>query len=393
MTALRADSYPEAMRRLLAVSLAAAALAACAGPSVQEKREVAGLEAQRDYRAAAEKIRAEKAQYGPANLVLYDLDLAQADADAGWRPEADKLFAQAQDRMDQLWTLSVTKRAGALLANENVDDYRGEDFERALSHVLRGLNLLAMGKERDALIELERAEDFLQQLHDAVPRKRTYKDDAFAHWLAAQLYADLGMKDDARVSREAAGHGYLLYEQAYKTQPPAPPAGQGDAEVVFLHLDGPAPRKVRRQGGGPLGLLLNTSYPVYEPTPSRIVRSIVSVGTTSVDALPAEDVDAIAQKDLEERLLAYRARSTLRAAVKLAGTVTGVNAVDSEFADVRGWGTMPARIGVARLRVPAGRQEVVARYLDAQGREMAVRRFTVDARPGRRAWVVDRTAL
>ncbi len=381
------------MKTALALALLGALLSACAGPTVQEKRELAHLEAEQDAKAAAEKIRASKDEYGASNIVLYELDLAQALADAGERKEADQRFADAQERMRQLWTISVTKRAGALVANENVDDYRGEDFEHALSFILRGLNLLALGKKHEALIEAQRAEDFLDEAQKEAPRKRTYKDDAFARWLAAMLYEDLGMPDDARVSREAAERAYAQYEKAYKTAPPPQPAGEGPAEIVFVHLDGAAPRKVRRAGGGPLGLLLQTSYPAYEPLSSEIARSVVLVGSTTAEAVPAEDVAAIAQKDLDERLLALQARSTLRAAAKLAATATGVNTVDSEFADIRGWSTMPSRIGVARLRVPAGAQTVRVRYLDAAGKELESREFAVEARPGSRVWLVDRTAL
>lgn len=375
------------------LALAALVLFACscAGPSSESKAEVERLEGRRDFAAAVERIRAAKGDYGPSNQVLYDLDLAQALADAGRRDEADAHFAAAQDRMDRLWTLSVTKLAGSALANENVDDYRGEDYERALSYVLRGLNFLALGRRRDALIEAERAEMFLDELRRSSPAARAYRDDAFARWLAARLYEDLGQGDDARISAEAAARAYRAYADAYGTKPPPEPVGDGPSELVFLDLDGAAPRKVRRAGEGPLGYILNISYPAYEKQDSAVAVCQVSVASVTAEASTAEDEAAIAAKALAERLELLKARSAMRAALKLAATATGVDAVNSEFADVRGWATMPARIRVARLRVPSGRSRVRARYLDVQGRVLDEREWWIDVAPGSRAWVIDRT--
>ncbi|MDE2512174.1 MAG: hypothetical protein KGL74_13700 [Elusimicrobia bacterium] len=363
----------------------------CAGPSTADRKELARLERRDDFAAAVERIRAAKDEYGPSNEALYELDLAQALADAGRRPEADAAFAAAQDRMERLWTISVSKRAGAALANENVDDFRGEDFERALAFVLRGVNLLALGRRNEALIEAKRAEMFLDQLREDAPRARSYRDDAFAHWLAARLYEDLGQDDDARISDEAAQRAYRSYAAAYGTKPPPAPAGAGPSELVLLDLDGTVPRKVRKAGDGALGFVLNTSYPAYEKEASGDPVCEVSVGTVSVEARTAEDAAAIAARALDERLGDLKARSVLRATLKLAGTVTGVNSVDSEFADVRAWATLPARIRVARLRVPAGEGRARLRCLDASGRAREDRELSFTAAPGGRAWLIVRT--
>src|SRR5258708_1352057 len=89
------------------------AFAACAGPAVEQKKTVAELQAGGDFAAAAERIRSARGEYGAANDALYDLDMAQALADAGKREEADRFFAAGQDRLESLWTLSATKLAGA----------------------------------------------------------------------------------------------------------------------------------------------------------------------------------------------------------------------------------------------------------------------------------------
>lgn len=329
--------------------------------------------------------------YPPADAVAYHLNEAQALADAGRRERADRHFDLAQKRMEELWTLSLTKKAGALAVNENVDDYRGEDFERALSHVLRAVNLLALGRREAALVEARRVEVFLDEVARAAPRARTYRDDAFARWLSFALYEDMGRPDDARISAEASRRAYVGYEKAYGTRPPPEPAGQGPAELVFIHLEGRIPRKVRRSGQGPLGLLLQTSYPAYEEPAPGPAACELSLGTTTAPSPVVEDIAAIAAKDLEERLLALKARSAVRAAVKLAGSAWGVDARGSEFADVRGWSTLPARLRLSRLRLPAGRVAAAALCRDAQGKTLWSRSLELEVRAGQRLWVVERS--
>lgn len=367
-------------------------LTACAGPSIQQKKTLAELQAAGDFRAAAESVRASQEGYGAANLALYHLDLAQALADAGAREEADLHFAKAQARMEELWTLSVAKRTGAAVANENVDDYRGADFERALSHVLRAMNLIAMGRFEGALVEIKRVEAFLDEVARAAPRARAYRDDAFARWLAAMLYEELDKPDDSRISGEAAHRAYTAYGRVYGTVPPLEPAGRGESEIVFIGLEGPAPRKVRRSGYGPLGLLLNSSYPAYEEAPALIAQVEVSIGKASARASVAADIGAIAAADLQERIAELKVRSNLRAALKILGSVTGIQSQDSEFADVRCWATAPARIRVARLRVAARAPEIRVRYLDASGQEVSAESLPVHWGRGTRAWVISRNA-
>lgn len=378
------------MKHFIVVAASLALLAACAGPAAEQKKSVAQLRAEGDFKTAAERIRAARGEYGPANEALYDLDLAQALADAGSRAEADRFFAEGQDRLEKLWTLSVTKRLGAALANENVDDWRGEDFERALTFVLRALNFVALDNRDEALVEAKRAELFLDDRAREAPRARTYRDDALARWLAARLYEDLGNVDDARVSQEAADRAYADYGRSYGVSAPARPAGEGAAEIAVVLLDGPAPRKVRRSEKGPLGLLLQTSYPAYETVEAPPPSCSVSASGTTSDLPTAENVAAIAAKDLEERLLMLRTRSTLRAAAKLAGTVLGVDATNSEFADVRSWSTLPARVRVAVLRVPPGPVDVRIRCVDARENVVFESVRPIDANSHKRAWVVER---
>ena len=94
----------------------------------------------------------------------------------------------------------------------------------------------------------------------------------------------------------------------------------------------------------------------------------------------------MAAKDLEERLAALKTRSTARAAAKLALSAVGVDARQSEFADIRRWANLPARLRSARLRLPPGPVRARLRCLDAQGRELRSVGLAAELVAGGRAW-------
>ena len=78
-----------------------------------------------------------------------------------------------------------------------------------------------MGRPEEALVESRKVERFLQELRDKLGTKRVYKDDAFARYLDSLLYEDMGKRDDARISLDAARAAYKWYASDYNTPEPA----------------------------------------------------------------------------------------------------------------------------------------------------------------------------
>jgi hypothetical protein len=357
--------------------------------------------------------------------------------------------------MEELFTKSVTKSAGMLLLNDNTVDYAGEPYERALTNVFRALNYVFLGQPDEALVESRKVEQFLQQLNDRLGGKKVYKDDAFARYLDALLYADQGKSDDARISKEAADAAYEWYAKDYNTPAPrfelAKPQG-ASGELVFIHYNGVAPRKVSktfqiawgeavalvRQSDDPqkqqfenglragvLGHAITVSYPEYTQDPYAIVSSRVEAGGASGDTQLMEDVSAIAFKTLADRNALIKTRAVARATVKFviaeaiskaeadacakkygAGswqclvqdTATRVAAhgaaAATEIADTRSWGTLPSQIRMARLKLPAGRRDVEVSFRDAAGSVLSSHVFKdVEIKNARRTYISYRTAL
>lgn len=339
-------------------------LTGCAsGPSGASKRNVNLLIAQGDYEKAASYIESKKTEYGAKNAVLYYLDRGTVLHHAGKYAESDQAFDAAEIRAEELYTKSLSQHGGMLLLNDTTVDYAGEPYERALLNVFRALNFVFMGKPEEALVESRKVERFLEELKDRLGSKRAYKDDAFARYLDHMLYEDMGKRDDARISMDAAREAYAWYASDYNTPEPSfdlgAPAATGKAlgELVFFHYNGVAPRKISKtfqvgwgqalviakedqmEGGdaqfrnalraGIAGKSIVYSHPEYVQDPFQIASSEVYVdGKLAASTLLVEDISAIAHKTLSDRMPAVSARAIARATIKFVVAENAARAAD-----------------------------------------------------------------
>jgi len=439
------------MKRTLWLAIAVL-LCACGGPSGSMRKEVNGLIGARDFAGAEARIAKEKqGSYGKKNQVLYYLDLGAVQHDAGNYKESDKSFETAETRMDELFTKSVSRAAGTLILNDNTTEYSGERFERALVNVYRALDYLFLGDRDGALVEVRKLSRLLQEYADTTAGKSTaYKDDAFAQYLASLLFADDGKTDDARISLDKSKKVYEFYAASYGMPAPSfdPPANDATAtgELVFLHLNGVAPRKVGKSfsvawneavialnstkddekegaqvrnalAGGLTGKSITVAYPAYVQDPFQISGSQVEASGRKTTTRLMEDVSAIAMKDLAERQALIKVRAIARATIKFVLAKTASDAVAKKFgknswqtlaakatgaavsaateiADTRAWATLPSQFRMARLKLPPGTHDVTISYTNPAGAVIATRTFKgVSIRKGNRTYIHDRTAL
>ena len=335
-----------------AAAVLAAALCACrSGPSAGTKKAVNSLIAAQNYAGAEAYLQSNKeSQYGRKNMVLYYLDEGTILHHAGKYRESDASFDKAESRMDELYTVSMTKAGGMLLLNDNTADYAGEPFERALMNVMRALNFVSLGKLDEALVESRKVELFLDELNGKLEGKSRYKDDAFARYLDALLYADIGQADDARISMHAATEAYAWYASDYHIPTPRfdlpNVVGRDTGELVLIHFNGVAPRKISKTlqlawgnavaltqtsgdaeaNGAPFknaltaglaGNAITIAYPEYVQDPYKIADSEVFVDSAPAGSTQlVEDVTAIAMKNLTDRQALIRTRAIARATVK-----------------------------------------------------------------------------
>ena len=235
---------------LLALALLAAACAT--GPSGNYRRALDAQIASSSFDAAVAAVEAAKdKEYGKKNAVLYYLDRGMLLQDAGRYVDSDASFDSAEQRMDELYTKSISKTAGMFLLNDATVDYAGEPFERALLNVFRALNFVYSGNNESALVECRKVTEYLTRYRDFMQGKSGYKDDAWAQYLSGMLFEEGAKQSDARISYQDAARAYQWYSSDFATPAPSfsvPSYSQlgGNGELVVLHYNGKARAKPPR---------------------------------------------------------------------------------------------------------------------------------------------------
>jgi hypothetical protein len=409
-------------------------------------------------------IEKEESRYGKNSRLLYLLDRGMTLSLAGQYQKSNQMLDQAATTADALYTESLTSHGAALLTNDNILPYAGEDFERVMIHLISALNYAQQGQFAEALVECRRVDTKLNSINDRYQEKKNgYKEDAFARYLSGILYEAQGGSEginDAFISYRKAFETYREWAVTYGT--PIPPMigadlmrttdalhlreehaaykklfptttwtkiadQKGYGEMIIVSLDGKSPRKENlffdividknilnsivstaiwqsHVGSGnipisTIGQLVRIALPKYIPQKSDVGHLSVKVaGTASLSSQSVlmEDITAIAQRNLEDRINRVRFKAIARATIKavavhktskraqdevggvggfLLGKVAEAAAATTEVADLRSWRTLPDEIHVTRMMVPPGAYTVHSQFVSRQGER------TIDSPP------------
>lgn len=154
-----------------------------------------------DYEAALEQLDAD------SDDVLELLQRGLLLSYAGRFKESNEAFHRAEQRIDDLYTKSVSREAAAFVTNDATLPYTGWQHERVLLHLYSALNYLSLGDSDGALVECRRVGLLLAQMEETRGGEH-YVDDGFAQYLAGVLYADDGDANSAMVSARRALDAY-----------------------------------------------------------------------------------------------------------------------------------------------------------------------------------------
>jgi hypothetical protein len=317
----------------------------------------------------------------------------------------------------------VTAATSSILSNDLVLPYEGEDFETVMINVVAALNYALLDQRDDALVEARKVDHKLNVINDRYAKKNVYREDAFARYLSGILYEGRGELNDAFIAYRKAYDAYRVYQDQYGTPiPPTIPADllrvtealgltdehaeyrklfptatwisqkefRSQAEVIVVSYDGLAPIKVSEfvdtpipDGSGGI-YILRVAFPKFVPRPTGLSGADVRVVdegrvAASQPTFLVEDITAIAQKDLADRIGRISAKAIARAATKYAasraaehamnqqhgngsGAIVGllgnIYSMTTEQADTRSWRTLPGAIRMARVLVPPGKYTV-----------------------------------
>ena len=352
------------------------------------------------------------------NFELARLKMIQGDfagSSAIFAPQLDELF----DETNEGPVLKKGQIGGNILAGTLADDraipYEFPDFELLFGLQYQALNSLVLGQQDNARVYLRRATAVQEQLKEehgkpaetaAEGEKESEENTKNAETAVTQINEKLSpVADTVRASYENslawylmglffekendAGNAAIAYREAGRINPAIlpftqPPAGAGQDVVVVYEedlVDQMEPVKIPLPFGG---TVWSVDFPVYnEPAHVPAQVAVEAGGAALAVCAPVVNVQALAYRNLRDRIPGVATRNVTRAAVKIAAQqvanhartgsgagdlalrlgVMAVNATSTALseADTRAWQTLPEHVHLARLRLPAGTGSIVLR--------------------------------
>jgi hypothetical protein len=196
--------------------------------------------------------------------------------------------------------------------------------------------------------------------------------------------------------------------------------GWGWAYVGQVDAKGEEEAQVQQAGAIARSILsseqVRMAFPKYTPVNYRIASvEAEAAGAAAAKGEIAEDIGKIAEKNLDDRIARVRIRAIVRSVIKYAlarnisqkveqssGELSGwlvkklltAASTATELADKRSWRSLPDKILVARLVLPAGSQSVDVKFLDSDGREVSMKIINdVEIKPGKKTFTIVRSAM
>ena len=389
-----------------------------------------------DYPSALKTIEKNKDAYPERNETLYYMEEGIVAHFAGQYQQSNQSLSEAEIILDELYTRSISKEAASFLINDNTIPYHGEDFEHALVNLFMALNYVALGLNEDALVEARKVDTKLNVFNSRYEedQKNVYREDAFIRFLMGVLYELDGEINDAFISYRKAEQIYRTdFHPNYGINPPRflienlltsaealdfdqelselqaryphvkhmnPAVKQNMAEVYFIQYNGMGAEKTEKFWIVPMpdGYIAKIAYPVFEKRSYEISHAVVTLKRSGPGTIHRfnsrlmEDISALAEMNLENRILRIKAKAIARATSKYAltkvaskeaqkegGNLAGllvqaagnIASFATENADVRHWRLLPAEIRVGRVVVPPGKYTVTVDFIGKSGTTLA----------------------
>ena len=146
------------------------------------------------------------------NQLLYYLDKGVTKQLMGEYAESNEFFELAYLYIED-FRQNYGIEALALVTNDMLRNYGGEDFEQIFLHYYKAINYMFMDQIDEALVEVRRINIKLNEINDKYKSEAKYKRDAFAHTLMGLLYEASGDENNAFIAYRNA---YEIYSTDYK---------------------------------------------------------------------------------------------------------------------------------------------------------------------------------
>lgn len=355
--------------------------------------------------------------YKTKDEVLLYLEQGAVNHFAGNYQQSSMYFTSAEDRIEDLFTKSVSRAVKSFMVNDNALAYDGEDYEDIYINVFKSLNYIHLNDLDAALVEARKVSYKLDRLNvkynglvEALSEadttstneekwktgKSNIQNSALAHYLSAVLFSKTNKPDDARIE-------YQNLLKAYQENPVSDSYRTPDSEelniitqpqnynVLINAFSGRAP--VKNQNDLRLYLdesdtYLKFSLPSLETYPSRVSSIEVTVNERDEYSIPLiEEMDVVAKEVYKVKEPIIYARAMVRTFLKamasnklsnaaankdenlgaLMNAFTKIAQEATEKADLRSWQTMPGKAYAGVLQLPPGEHNISINYYSSRG--------------------------
>ncbi len=355
--------------------------------------------------------------YGSKDAVLAYLDFGLVNHFAENYGKSNENLSEAELLIEKYYATSITQSLTSFLANDNVKDYSGEDFEDIYTNIFMALNYLAVDNQEDAMVEIRRFDNKLKNLRirynqeiqnfnkqseetKVTPADVRFNDSALARYLSMIMYRSQGDVDNARVDKLYLEDDFNSQPSLYDFKRPSSvdgeleiPAGYGRLNVLVFTGLSPVKEEEAFRFYSPGGIWYKLALPKMVKRYSKITGQVLTVESKltgekqTVDLEKIESIENIACDTFQRKLSMIKARAIARSIVRslttaafdssakdsdsplvslilyLFGAATKASTEMIERADVRSCRYFPATASVAGINLLPGDYEVTVKYM------------------------------
>jgi hypothetical protein len=314
--------------------------------------------------------------YPGKNAVSLFLDKGILEHYAGNYRNSSLDLENAERLIQEAFTKSITAGVASYIANDNMKEYPGEDYEDIYLNVFNALNYYHNNNTEEAMVEIRKitmsngkldllskkyeegnkfaAQYLLESLHSIgfmsaielpMGEPVLFSDSALARFLSALFYQGQGKEDDARIEFEQlhtafTGNPKVYYHPVPKSAGDAQNIPQGKARLNVIAFAGLSPIKEEKAYNQFFPFFNNPALrypqfklPVLAKRPSVIDRIQVGInGQKSFDLELIEDMGAVARETYNARFANMFFKTYIRTIIKYAAAEAGANAAASKYA-------------------------------------------------------------
>jgi len=331
----------------------------------------------------------------PRNDILFYLDRGMIAHYAGLYLESFQALQRAEQLIEEAFTRSLTQDIGTLLLNDNVREYRGENYEDLYINVFNALNLHFLGNLEGALVEIRRLNEKLNVLADRYERvarrvldsdpnldsmhipmeASRFSNSALARYLGILFYRAVGNTDGVRIEYEELARAFALAPDIYSHPIPSSvseelsvPAGM--ARLNIIAFTGLSPYKQEAHILIPLPFpppnsSARIALPVMVQRPQAINRVEVLLDSGQHFSLELlEDMSAVAKETFRSTYSLTVLRSTARAITR--ATAAGIGAQIAADRSGEGMGLLVGLLGRVFVEAAERADTRISRFFPAR---------------------------